>query len=66
MTETVTTRGQGCNRFVLGWGFLGRDKKFLVAIENRQDGRFLGRDIRFYAAIRVGHNQGNLYRDREK
>ena len=35
--STITTRGQSCDRFGLGWGFLGRDRIFLVATENRQD-----------------------------
>ena len=37
LIETVTTRDQGCDRFGLGWGLLGRNRTFIVAIENRQD-----------------------------
>ena len=54
------------DRFGLGWGFLGRDRTYLITIENRQDLRFLGRDIYFYVAIGVGHDQGSLCCNREK
>ena len=37
MTETVTIRGQSCDKLGLGWGFLGCDRTFLVAKENHQD-----------------------------
>ena len=35
-----------CDKFGHGWGFLGHDRTFLVATENRQDQRSPGHNIR--------------------